>query len=82
MSVGLCWENSAVRTCSFHRLTDSGYALPYTYAFCVSAPLPPGTHWARCTPQHCGIKWLHLLDPKEHASQSLLSEEPGSRGRP
>lgn len=60
MSVGLCWENSAVRTCSFHRLTDSGQGAAL-YALCVSAPLPPGTHWARCTPQHCGIKWLHLL---------------------
>lgn len=79
MSVGLCWENSAVRTCSFLRLTDSGQGAAL-YALCVSAPLPPGTHWARHTPQHCGIKWLYLLDPKEHASQSLLSEEPGSRG--
>lgn len=41
MSVGLCWENCAIRTCSFHRLTDSGRTLPYTldvslHPFCLA----------------------------------------------
>lgn len=41
MSVGLCWENSAVRTCSFHRLTNSGQTLPYMlyvslHPFCLA----------------------------------------------
>lgn len=63
--------------------TDKQWPDTALYALCVCAPLLPGARWARRIPQHpCGLKWLCLLDPKEQASQSLLSEEPGSRGGP